>query len=230
MAQPLDFFVGYSSIASLFGGPGQSSYAAGNAFVDALAHLRRRAGQPGMSINWGGFSERGLAARRKLNERFTGRGMEPISPAEGKKLLGELLSAPRVQVAVVKLEPAVWVKHYHSRPSAAYLSELLPPSAALDRAPPGALRRKLLAAPPAERLALLIEGLREHASLVLRAPAARLGPEVPFTQLGMDSLMAIELRDRLIFDLQVTVPLTLLVRESGITELADYILTQLPAP
>jgi epothilone polyketide synthase D len=226
-SQPLDFFVGYSSIASLFGGPGQSSYAAANTFLDALAQLRQRAGLPGMSINWGGFSERGLAARRKLNERFSGRGMESITQSEGKELLWQLLREPRVQVAVVKLEPAVWVKHYHSQTNAAYLSELLPTGAALDRGPAAALRRQLLAAPAAERQGLLVQGLLAHASQVLRTPVAKLSPAVPFSQLGMDSLMAIELRDRLILDLQVTVPLTLLVR-ADLGELATYILSQLP--
>ena len=80
--QPLDFFVMFSSAASLLGSPGQSNHASANAFLDALAYHRKANGLPGLSINWGAWSEIG-AARGQVGERVKMKGMETIAPQEG---------------------------------------------------------------------------------------------------------------------------------------------------
>src|SRR5262249_11363419 len=84
---PLDFFVVFSSVASVLGSAGQSNYAAANAFLDALGHHRRAEGLPGLSIIWGPWAEAGMAARLSL----AGQGVEKIDPADGLRVLVELL-------------------------------------------------------------------------------------------------------------------------------------------
>jgi len=88
----LDFFILFSSIASLLGSPGQSNYAAANAYLDALASQRKREGLPGLSINWGPW-EAGMAAQDGEQKRRAGRGLWPIPPQAGLEALDVLLNA-----------------------------------------------------------------------------------------------------------------------------------------
>ena len=90
-ALPLDFFVCYSSAASLVGSPGQANYAAGNACMDAIAHHRRALGLPASSINWGAWGEEGMAANPQMHARLAARGVTPIATSDGLALLSRLL-------------------------------------------------------------------------------------------------------------------------------------------
>ncbi|RMF62702.1 MAG: SDR family NAD(P)-dependent oxidoreductase, partial [Cyanobacteria bacterium J069] len=96
---PLDCFVLFSSAASILGSAGQANYAAANAGLDALAHLRRSLGLPALSINWGPWATVGMAARQA--DRFRTQGMEPISPETGVTILKSLLAETAPQVAVL---------------------------------------------------------------------------------------------------------------------------------
>ena len=92
---PLDFFVLFSSASSVLGSPGQTNYAAANAFMDALAHLRRSQGLPALSINWGAWSVSGMAATldERDQRRWAERGLVAMSPADALASLGQLLDA-----------------------------------------------------------------------------------------------------------------------------------------
>ena len=85
--EPLDFFVLFSSVASLLGTVGQANYAAGNAFMDALAHYRQARGLPALSLNWGPWDEVGMAARLGLRDRHAHLGLHPIAPDLGLQAL-----------------------------------------------------------------------------------------------------------------------------------------------
>src|SRR5438067_11260843 len=102
---PLDCFVLFSSLSSIIGSPGQANYAAANAFLDALAHHRRAQGLPALSINWGPWSEVGLAVRTGTLDRARAQGVGAIDPASGLRALEHLLQTGPVQAAVL---PADW--------------------------------------------------------------------------------------------------------------------------
>jgi myxalamid-type polyketide synthase MxaB len=104
-ATPLDFFVLFSSVASVLGSPGQANYASANAFLDGLAQVRRARNLAGTSINWGPWAEVGMAASQteRAQRRLQEQGFDAIAPADGLRALDAVLAAGPVQVAVMSV-------------------------------------------------------------------------------------------------------------------------------
>ncbi|WP_226594929.1 SDR family oxidoreductase, partial [Microseira wollei] len=102
---PLDFFVGFSSVAALFGSAGQGNYAAANAFMDGLAHYRQAMGLPGLSINWGPWANVGMAAslESRSRDRIQTMGMAAIPVERGLVALEQLLNQSASQVGVMPI-------------------------------------------------------------------------------------------------------------------------------
>lgn len=227
----LDYFVGYSSVAALFGGAGQSGYVAANAFVDSLAHYRRRRGQPALSINWGGFAEIGIAAQRLANERFADRGMEPLAQGEGMEILSALLARPVAQAAVVRLEPQKFSHFADNQSTRWFLLELLSQQASAPRRQQfQALRGQLLSSDAGQKQVLLESYLQTLVAAVLRLSGSRIESATALVQLGMDSLMALELRNRIDSDLRVTVQTAFLLNGATIASIAKYLIENLGTP
>ncbi|AKT40598.1 type I polyketide synthase [Chondromyces crocatus] len=227
---PLDFFVLYASAAGLLGSPGQSNYAAANTFLDALAHHRRARGLPALSVDWGAFSEVGLAAAQdNRGTRLAARGMRSFTPEEGLEALQRLLDAERSQAGVVPLDVRQWVEFYPAAASSPMLSRLLAEtSSRTSRTAQGVpLTERLARAAPAERPVVLQAFVREEAARVLRIPEARFDTSAPLTSLGMDSLMGLELRNRLEAGLGFRMPATLLWTYPTVVALSDHLTSQL---
>jgi NAD(P)-dependent dehydrogenase (short-subunit alcohol dehydrogenase family) len=193
-ALPLDFFVCFSSMASLLGSPGQGNYAAANAFLDALAHHRRARGLTGQSINWGPWADTGMAA--KLYSRLQAHGESLIDPALGVRLFTRALARDAAQLGVMRVD---WVRYAATYPASEFLELLLDPSAASrpGTGPRSAFIQRLRAAPVSRRQELLAEFVQSQVALVLGHPAYAIPRAQGFADLGMDSLAAIELRTRL---------------------------------
>jgi NADPH:quinone reductase-like Zn-dependent oxidoreductase/acyl carrier protein len=232
-SMPLDFFVLYASGSGLLGSPGQGNYAAANTFLDALAHQRRREGLPGLSIDWGAFSEVGLAAAQEnRGARLASRGTRSMTPAQGLTALARLLESDRAQVGVLPIDMRQWMEFYPALSTSRMLSRLLAEDGAAEDRASGdqALLERLAAAKPAERTALLLEALRAQVSQVLRIPERKLDTDTPLTSLGMDSLMGLELRNRIEAVLGVQVPSTLLWTYPTVTALSGHLLSQFVLP
>ncbi|MFE2940692.1 SDR family NAD(P)-dependent oxidoreductase [Streptomyces sp. NPDC059255] len=196
---PLDLFVLFSSAAALVGNAGQAAYAAANAHLDALAEHRRARGLPALSVQWGPFEDIGLAAAdERRGARLTERGMGGFPAHEAWPALLRMLEHDEPVVGYVPLDPRQWFETY---PDTAALPswELLRAAAdggAVAR-PGDGLRDRLLTAPPDARAGIGEAAVRELAGRVLRLPPERVGLETPFKTLGLDSLMSLELRNRL---------------------------------
>jgi acyl carrier protein len=225
----LDCFILFSSAASLLGAPGQANYAAANAFLDALAHYRRAQGLPALSINWGPFAEAGLVARDERRQRAALRGLRSLAPAQGLALLPQLLSSGSAQVGVVPFNLRQWRQSNPRAAGWAYLGELNDAAEASgsEEARGGHIRAALLAAPVPDRRPLLEAHLLEQIGQVLRLPAERLGTATPLQSLGLDSLMALELRNRLEVSLALTLPATLVWGYPDAASLATYLAERL---
>ncbi|MDI4664966.1 type I polyketide synthase [Xanthobacter autotrophicus] len=185
---PLDHFVLFSSASSVLGQMGQAGYGAANAFEDALAFHRRAAGLPATAINWGPWAEIGLFARLGLAERAGLSGVEPIAPDEGMAALDHLMGRGETQALVLNAD---W-----AQVPASVRLELLQATAP-DTPSTSAGIADLLLMAPAERKAELQARLGAIVAAVLRFDAAKLDHRRALTTLGMDSIMAVEIRNRI---------------------------------
>ena len=221
----LDYFVLFSSVASLLGSAGQANYAAANAFLDALAHHRHALGLTAMSINWGPWAEIGMAARADLGPRLAAHGLGSIPPEQGLACLGYLLDRDATQIAVLPLDVPRFARTL-SGTTRSLLATLLD-SGALPQASSATLAHRIRVAPDAERPGIVEAFLLEQVAQVLTWSAARLDIHKPVTAFGIDSLMAIELRNRLEVRLGVRIPVVELLRGASIADLGGSILREL---
>jgi acyl carrier protein len=230
---PLDFFVLFSSAAALLGSPGQGNYSAANAFLDALAHHRRGQGQPALSINWGPWSEVGLAAAQaNRGERLSFRGFEGITVERGVQALGYALGEGFVQVGVMPLNLRQWRQFYPRAAESPLLAELPWEQEGAGAGPQESRLRETLLAVEAgwRRRALLERHLQEQIAQVLRLDAARIDLQAPLANFGFDSLMALELRNRLEISLGLTLSATLVWSHPTIQAMTPYLAEKMQVP
>jgi NADPH:quinone reductase-like Zn-dependent oxidoreductase/acyl carrier protein len=227
--EALDFFVLFSSITATFGSPGQGNYAAANAFLDGLAHHRRSLGLPALSINWGPWSQIGLAAQRQQGGMQGLQGLSALSPAAGLEVFGRLLEINPPQALATGLDTASWCQAHpaagRSTLFAALLAEAQTASDTETRpSTERGVRASLLAAEPGRPRRTLLESfIQEQVGQVLRLPPARVDLHKPLRTLGMDSLMTIEFRNRLETSLGLTLSATLVWNYPTVAELTPFL-------
>ena len=227
----LDLFILFSSRVGVMGNPGQANHAAANAFLDQLAGHRRALGLPGQAIAWGAWSEIGEAAeqRERIERRRAALGGRWFTPQQGLKALERLVRQDATASVVMSMDWSVFEEAVEERP--AFLEDLLS-SAADDGTDTAAASEDLLTrlrnAPAAEHQEVLASFLQQEVQAVLRLSAAP-APTVGFFDLGMDSLMAVELRNRLnrAFVGEYTASNTLVFDYPDIETLAEHLVGEL---
>jgi acyl transferase domain-containing protein/acyl carrier protein len=221
----LDFFVGTSSIASVWGSFGQTAYSAANAFLDGLAWRLREQGY--LSVNFGPWSA-GMAdedARARLDQR----GVKTLTPADALAGMAELMVTPgSAQEVVARIDWARFLPLYQQAGKRPFLSEVereVPESASAP-SPAGTTRlvERLTLAPVQQRKKLAVDYLRDIVAEVTRIDAAEIRAEAGFFDLGMDSLMAVELRRRVEHAVGKGLPATLAMDYPRLVDVADYLL------
>jgi len=216
----LDLFVLFSSGSSLIGIPAQANYAAANAFLDALAVHRRGLGLPALSVNWGAITGVGYVARHpELERRLTWEGVDGIDAESACAALELALRRDLGRVAVARIDWRRWTDG--TAPSA---SEDAEPKRADTNGNSGLARKELDDASPEERSALLERHLVRLAAAVLEADPERVDPRRPIAELGVDSLMAVELQTAIRQQLSVEVSLVEVLDGITLERLRDVVL------
>lgn len=227
---PLDFFVMFSSAVSLLGSAGQGNHVAACAFQDALAYYRRSMSLPALSIDWGPWAEVGAATRGTIGKRLQWKGVQPMSPDQGLGMLKNLLFGNRARVASLTAD---WRQYSESLPrefTSAFLADLVekrktaPVPANVKTEPHKSVLEDLNQAPAGKRKQLLIEYVRGRAMKVLGLePTQPLDLKQPLSDLGLDSLMAVELRSLFGTELGHSLPSTLVFDYPTVAAIADYL-------
>ncbi len=226
----LQHFVLCSSASSLIGTPGQANYAAANAFLDALAHTRRAAGLPALSINWGRWGEVGLAAQAGRDQNLQGLGLNAMAPDAAAARFGRVLHWPQAQLLLADVDWPALAERLPAGSATPLLRELLREptlqSAEAPAMPP--LLATLAQTPAASRYATCLEAVRTRAAAILRLDGVlQVEPNRGFFQMGMDSLMALELRNQLGRSLGLTFPTTLAFDYPTAAGLTRFLLAEL---
>jgi acyl carrier protein len=212
----LSAFILFSSAAALLGTGGQGNYAAANSFVDALAAQRRAAGLPATSVAWG-FWERRSGLTGHLSDtdlmRMRRLGMVPLSVEEGLALFDAALAAESPVVVAARLPTRVTAAQIEGGQVPPLLSALVRAPArrmASSGLPARELRQRLASLPDTERDQILVDLVRKHAAEVLgHASPQAVPPGCAFRDMGFDSLIAVELRNRLATVTGLRLPATL---------------------
>jgi acyl transferase domain-containing protein/acyl carrier protein len=218
----LDCFIAYSSVAALLGAPGQGNYAAANGFMDALMHWRREQGLPGLSINWGPWAGAGMAGLQKDNDLAVS-GITKLTAEQSFAFLDQVLSQPEDQIpAQLGLFNVDWRQFKFNRSS---LTKALQPQKQSEQP---LLLEQLSALPLAQRRRFLRNYLVEQVSAVLGlTEPSQLADGIGFAELGMDSLMTLDLRNRLQKAVNAALPSTLAFKYPSVDELLDFLISDI---
>jgi phthiocerol/phenolphthiocerol synthesis type-I polyketide synthase D len=223
----VDFVVLLSSAAAIVGSPGQASYAAANAFLDTLGHELTRRGQRALAVQLGPVTQVGFDTTpegRTFHRIWERRGVQGIAPREVLEALDVLLARDRPAAAVMKLDWPALRRSYAQLLDAPWASALTP----VEQAGPDLdLVGRLRGAPPGRRRELLAGELQRLVAMVMgfgpsEAPRADQG----FFDIGMDSILALELRAQVQRKVGGEFPVTAVFDHPTIGALAGYLLRE----
>ncbi|WP_329139254.1 SDR family NAD(P)-dependent oxidoreductase [Streptomyces sp. NBC_01476] len=211
-----DWWLVFSSAAALLGSPGQAAYAAANAWLDSLVHRRRARGAAGQSIAWGPWSGVGGAPDTALLA------LDPITLDDGLDALQLIIAGGRTCTGVVRLDPRRVAGAFPGIELVPFFAGLLddqrqetgggaPGPGGAASSDPAAVRQRL-----ASRMAAVM-GFAEQ----------EIDPSAPLTELGLDSLMAVRIRNAVTQDFGITLPETLLLRGGSLDEVVAALLSAL---
>ena len=208
----LESFILFSSASSLLGSAGQANYCAANAFLDALAHVRRSQGLPAIAINWSAWQDTGLASDVKTTNSLKQKGIGAIAPRQAINILEQLLSESPAQIGVIPID---W-KRYNN------------PVTSLDRHQTVNinLKQQLIDTDPSQRLEKAIAQISQQVENILGIKnVEEIDLELGFSDLGLDSLASVELRNKVCSSYDLDLSATTIFDYPSIKALANYLLT-----
>jgi pimaricinolide synthase PimS1 len=223
--EKLDFFLGCGSIAGLWGGQRQASYAAANAFLDGLAAFRRARGLPGTSLDLGPLSDSAMVSAGTGRE-LRRMGLEPFPMDRLTDRLAEFLNPAQAQTVFVAADWPRFAELYRSqRPTGLFDAVLAGLGTTHIKQSP----RSDTAQPHARPDLSPRDWLAARICDVLRLPPGQLAPDTPLPLLGLDSLLAMEIRGLIERELGVTIALADLLGSHSLNDLAERLEGDLPA-
>lgn len=231
----LDYFVLFSASAGLLGLPGQSSYAAANVFMDSLAHYRRSLGQSAVSLDWGAWGGSGMADRGNTARDLAAKGLSLMPPERAFEAMWEALRLNVPQQAIVAID---WRRQSRSGGEQGSLfKDFIDRTVSTPRADgsgesdsPGTFKDRVGRAPPGRRRQIVTDFvLMEIRKAIGLSSDQPVDERQPLQELGLDSLMAVELRNALVAGVGFALPATFAFDYPVLEAIVDYLLGRLDA-
>ena len=221
----LDHFVLFSSLSSIFGHAGQANYSAANAFLDGLAQYRRASGLNATVMNWGHLGEVGyLAERTQLGERLERQGILSFTVQQATDVLEHALQTKALQLSVLRIDWSVWRGlGITSRVSPRFAHLLKNRGVATTGDLTLASVGEIQAAEMPERMEMVGNILRSKAGILLGIDGDQIEQDRPLLELGLDSLMAVEMRNWIESQTGVNLPISSLMRSVGLEDLTAIV-------
>jgi acyl carrier protein len=216
---PVDHFVLFSSVASLVGNGGQANYVAANAVLDSMAAYRKAQGLAGVSINWGALAEVGMATNDDLRRQFQLMGITPFSANEAMHGLHATLRFQPTQIGIMDVDWPQWGKF---EPTGGKSPRFVHLTGKRNGAVNDSLADSLHQLPALERFSIVELMLAEQVAQTLRIPTDRIDVKRPLTEMGIDSLMTVEL--------QIAINMTFGVELSALELTRGFCISQLTTP
>lgn len=221
----LDFFICYSSMASVLGSPGQANYSAANAFMDTLMQQRQQLGLPGISLNWGLWDNEGMIAgmAEQDRQRMQKQGISLIRAEQGIAALDVVNPQQQVMIAPLNWSQFNQQRQHQPWPLITAFQQHPVASVALEQN----MVAQLEHLPQFKRKSALLVAIKQQVATILALPdPASIDPKQGFFDMGMDSLTAVELRDVLQKQCQCQLPATLTFKCPTVQALSDYLITE----
>jgi acyl carrier protein len=222
----LDCFVMFSSVSSIFGNAAQANYAAANAFLDSLAQQRHALGLPALVINWGALGGEGYVARNeRVAEYLARQGTIALTPDEVVMLLESFLNAGATQAMALRVDWSKWRQSFRGSQESPLLEHIY--AAGID-APEASgaksdWRLKIETCAPDERSDIIGLAVRDVVGSVLRVKPEGLRMDQPLTDLGLDSLMAVEIENSIESAIGIALPPASLMKARTIGQIVALI-------
>ncbi|MGW5724146.1 type I polyketide synthase [Amycolatopsis sp. NPDC003865] len=230
----VDAFVLFSSNAGVWGSGGQGAYAAGNAFLDALAQRRRDRGLTATSVAWGAWQGAGMAGDDDAEEHLRRRGVGAMPPERALLALGQALDGDETVLTVADVDWERFVRGFTAARPRPLLDDLPAVRRALDaqraepEATPESFTGRLAGLPPVEQERVVLDHVRDAIARVLgHTGGGEIDAQRPFKELGFDSLTGVELRNRLRTATGLKLPATLVFDHPTPSALAGFLLAAL---
>ncbi|AOY80184.1 type I polyketide synthase [Moorena producens JHB] len=231
----LDFFICFSSIASVWGSLGHGHYDAANHFLNILASYRRSIGLPALSINWGIFVVGGMIADENYVRWMNQIGIEALQPEEGFNALKFLLKTNAIQPLVTKVDWSTFKEYYEVRGLGKLFSDLMTvstvdqttPSIETIKSQESSILEQLKAASPSKIENILLTHFQNEIAKSLRTSASEISLQKPLNSMGLDSLMAVELRNMSLVKLGIDIPTVKFIEGLSIADIVTEVKDQL---
>ena len=222
----IEHFILFSSASSLLGNVGQSNYCAANSFLDALARARQAQGLPAIAINWSAWQQTGLAAQADTKSNLNQQGVDTIDSQQAISILEQLFQSSKPQIGVIPIKWSHWQKNKPITPFYSNFVQINP-----SQAQNTSLRVQLDTATISKRKHLITQEIKQQIVKILEINGLEtIDNQKSFSELGLDSLGSVELRNKLQTTLEISLPTTVLFDYPNVTAIADYLLEALFPP
>lgn len=222
---PLEHFINFSSFSAFIGAVKQSNYNAGNVFLDQLSHHRRSMGLPSLTFNWGAIEGAGFVARNEKTQQYLELvGLGATNIEETLYLFSLGVPSDIYQLGAARCD---WQALSRFSPSVGGSNMFLPVVPRSSSGGGDSMAARILEAPADKRMGMVEDLIAAQVGAVLGTDAARLDKDTPLTNLGLDSLMAIELVNRIEEKLGMTMPMGSVLNGPNIRDLSEPVLEKL---